>query len=327
MVEQMYLDPVAFAQSFENASPEAVRAVISMINDLIAEGAGKKSDLIQAHDDAVAAEADAASALAVALDELELATGNRIEGDDRVTAAKGTVQQKQSAEATATGIKSDRAADLASAQDWMDTEVARVDGEKTALEEVLQILGDLPEGRRLLSTYGSLVPVAMVAAAAKSDPAAVQEVVDLVNELIAAGEGIRAKVTEARDAAQVASDNANTEWKWAVARTVQAQDALAEREGEVEALLAVERTKKTVHGEKRDVFDSADAVQAEKKKVMDAQMRELERPKGRTDPHRKLRRSRQPICRSYSTIDDRQKQGYQKVLGWCLRLRKGQCCS
>lgn len=272
MVEQMYLDPVAFAQSFENASPEAVRSVISMINDLIAEGAGKKSDLIQAHDDAVAAEADAASALAVALDELELATGNRIEGDDRVTAAKGTVQQKQSAEATATKIKTDRAADLASAQDWMDTEVARVDGEKTALEEVLQILGDLPEGRRLLSTYGSLVPVAMVAAAAKSDPAAVQEVVDLVNDLIAAGEGIRAKVTEARDDAQAASDNANTEWKWAVARTVQAQDALAEREGEVEALLAVERTKKTVHGEKRDVFDSADAVEAEKKKVMDEQV-------------------------------------------------------
>jgi len=272
MVEQIYLDPVAFAQSFENASPEAVRSVISMINDLIAEGAGKKSDLIQAHDDAVAAEADAASALAVALDELELATGNRIEGDDRVTAAKGTVNQKQSAEATATKIKTDRAADLASAQDWMDTEVTRVDGEKTALEEVIQILGDLPEGRRLLSTYGSLVPVAMVATAAKSDPAAVQEVVDLVNDLIAAGEGIRAKVTEARDDAQDASDNANTEWKWAVARTVQAQDALAEREGEVEALLAVERTKKTVHGEKRDVFDKADAVEAEKKKVMDEQV-------------------------------------------------------
>jgi len=152
------------------------------------------------------------------------------------------------------------------------TEVTRVDGEKTALEEVIQILGDLPEGRRLLSTYGSLVPVAMVATAAKSDPAAVQEVVDLVNDLIAVGEGIRAKVTEARDDAQAASDNANTEWKWAVARTVQAQDVLAEREGEVEALLAVERTKKTVHGEKRDVFDNADAVEEEKKKVMDEQV-------------------------------------------------------
>lgn len=272
MVEQMYLDPVAFAQSFENASPEAVRSVISMINDLISEGAGKKSDLIQAHADAVAAEDAAASALDIALDELELATGNRIEGDDRVTAANRTLQQKKSAEATATNIKSARAADLASAQDWMDTEVARVDGEKAALEEVLQILGDLPEGRRLLSTYGSLVPVAMVATAAKSDPAAVKEVVDLVNDLITAGEGIRAKVTEARDDAKDASDNANTEWKWAVARTVQAQDALAERQGEVEALLAVERTKKTVHGQKRDIFDNADAVEAEKKKVMDEQV-------------------------------------------------------
>merc|ERR1711939_42712 len=98
------------------------------------------------------------------------------------------------------------------------------------------------------------------------------EVVDLVNDLITAGEGIRAKVTEARDDAKDASDNANTEWKWAVARTVQAQDALAERQGEVEALLAVERTKKTVHGQKRDIFDNADAVEAEKKKVMDGQV-------------------------------------------------------
>merc|ERR1712130_42901 len=94
------------------------------------------------------------------------------------------------------------------------------------------------------STYGSLVPVAMVATAAKSDPAAVKEVVDLVNDLIAVGEGIRAKVTEARDDAQATSDNANTEWKWAVARTVQAQDALAEREGEVSPYLLSKRTRR-----------------------------------------------------------------------------------
>merc|ERR550539_1360553 len=114
----------------------------------------------------------------------------------------------------ASTAKNDAQSALDAAEDWMNTEVTRVDGEKTALEEVIQILGDLPEGRRLLSTYGSLVPVAMVATAAKSDPAAVQEVVDLVNDLIAVGEGIRAKVTEARDDAQAASDNANTEWKW-----------------------------------------------------------------------------------------------------------------
>jgi hypothetical protein len=272
MVEQMYLDPVAFAQSFENASPEAVRSVISMINDLIAEGAGKKTDLIAAHDDAVQASADALGELTVALDELELATGERIEGDDRVTAAEGTVKQKQSAEATATGIKGDAKGALDTAQAWMDTEVARVDGEKTALEEVLEILGDLPAGRRLLSAHGSLIPVGMIAAAAKSDPAAVAEVVGLVNDLIAAGEDVRTSVTGARDDASSAYDNANTEWKWAVARTVQAQDALAEREGEVESLLAVERQKKTVHVEKRDIHENAVAVEADKKNQMDTQV-------------------------------------------------------
>jgi len=43
MVEKIFLDPVAFAQSFENASPSAVNAVIDMVQDLIAEGNGKKS--------------------------------------------------------------------------------------------------------------------------------------------------------------------------------------------------------------------------------------------------------------------------------------------
>jgi len=233
---------------------------------------GKKSDLIQAHDDAVAAKAAAASALADSLDALELATGNRIHGDENVAAAEATLSQKQGAEATASTAKNDAQSALDAAEDWMNTEVTRVDGEKTALEEVLDILGNLPEGRRLLSTYGSLVPVGMVATAAKSDPAAVKEVVDLVNALIEAGEGIRAKVTEARDDAKDASDNANTEWKWAVARTVQAQDALAEREGEVESLLAVETNKKTIHDEKRGVHDSAVEVETEKKKVMDEQV-------------------------------------------------------
>jgi hypothetical protein len=272
MVEQMYLDPVAFAQSFENASPEAVRSVISMINDLIAEGAGKKTDLIAAHDNAVQATSDASGALDIALSELEYATGERIEGDDKVTAAKGTVAQKQSAEATATGIKADAKGALDAAQAWMDTEVARVDGEKTALEEVLEILGNLPEGRRLLSTHGSLIPVGMIAAAAVSDPAAVAEVVGLVNDLIQAGEDVRTTVTGARDDASSAYDNANTEWKWAVARTVQAQDALAEREGEVESLLAVERQKNTVHVEKRDIHDNAVNVEADKKKQMDTEV-------------------------------------------------------
>merc|ERR1712037_335707 len=154
----------------------------------------------------------------------------------------------------------------------MDTEVARVDGEKTALEEVLQILADLPTGRRLLSAHGSLVPVGMIAAAAKSDPAAVAEVVGLVNDLIATGEGVRTSVTGARDDAQGAYNDATTQWKWAVARTVDAQDNLADAEAEVQGLLGVEATKKKTHVEKRDIHETAEQEEAEKKKLMDEQV-------------------------------------------------------
>jgi len=189
MVEKIFLDPVAFAQSFENASPSAVNAVIDMVNDLIAEGNGKKADIIKAHEDAVAASAVALDALNVALDVLETATGERIEADDEVTRLKGVLQQKRSAEADALSIKNAAKTSLDNAQAWMDSEVTRVDAEKGSLEEVLQILADLPEGfrRRLLSSHGSLVPVGMIAAMASTDPDAVQEVVDLVQALIDAG--------------------------------------------------------------------------------------------------------------------------------------------
>jgi len=274
MVEKIFLDPVAFAQSFENASPSAVNAVIDMVNDLIAEGNGKKADIIKAHEDAVAASAVALDALNVALDVLETATGERIEADDEVTRLKGVLQQKRSAEADALSIKNAAKTSLDNAQAWMDSEVTRVDAEKGSLEEVLQILADLPEGfrRRLLSSHGSLVPVGMIAAMASTDPDAVQEVVDLVQALIDAGEDVRADVTGDRDGAQVELDDRTGAWKHAVSETVAAQGALAAGEGVASQLLGVETAKKAIHDDKTAIHNAAVTDEEEKQAVREEQV-------------------------------------------------------
>jgi len=257
MVEQMYLDPVAFAQSFENANPDAVRSVISMVEDLIAVGEGKKNDYIKAEKDAVAAKDQAAAAEEEALHQLEGATGLRIAGDKKVSAAENTLGARKGAESTAVTDKNNAIAEFDEADSWMDKEVARVNREKIALEEVIQILGDLPEGRRLLSTFGSLIPMGMIANADKSDPDAVQEVVELVNDLIDAGEAVRVGVTSARDLASDNLEEATKQWKWAVGRTVNAQDALAELQVKVAALATTENEKQTVHDEKDKVLKEA----------------------------------------------------------------------
>merc|ERR1712156_700585 len=169
-------------------------------------------------------------------------------GDDEVTRLGGVLQQKQSAEHDAVTNKNSATTALANAQAWMDSEVARVDTEKESLDEVLQILADLPEGfrRRLLSSHGSLVPVGMIAAMASTDPDAVQEVVDLVQALIDAGEAVRADVTGARDAAAVELDDRTGAWNHAVSEAVKAQDALSAGEGVASQLLGVETAKKAI---------------------------------------------------------------------------------
>jgi len=274
MVEKIFLDPVAFAQSFENASPSAVNAVIDMVQDLIAEGNGKKAGIIKDHEDAVVASAAALDALNVALDILETATGERIEADDEVTRLGTVLQQKQSAEHDAVVNKNSATTALNNAQAWMDSEVTRVDAEKASLEEVLQILADLPEGfrRRLLSSSGSLMPVGMIAAMSSTDPAAVKEVVDLVQALIDAGEGVRASVTGDRDDAAAELDDRTGAWKHAVSETVAAQDALAAGEGVASQLLGVEQAKRAIHDDKTAIHNAAVTDEEEKEAIRTEQV-------------------------------------------------------
>merc|ERR1739844_293051 len=107
---------------------------------------------------------------------------------------------------------------------------------------------------------------------ASTDPAAVQQVVDLVQALIDAGEAQRASVTGDRDDAAAELDDRTGAWKHAVSETVAAQDALAAGEGVASQLLGVEQAKKAIHDDKTAIHNAAVTDEEEKQAVREEQV-------------------------------------------------------
>jgi len=273
LVESLFQDPKAFAATFEKANPEAVQSVIDLVNDLIAEGQDKKANIIAEHEDAIVATNDAKEELAVALNELETATGERIECDDEVVRLQGVLAQKQKDESEASAAKVQSSGVLTDAQNWMDSEVARVDKEKASLEEVKDILSQLPSGfRRLLSSSSSLLPLGMLSSISKTDPEAVAQLVALVDELVAAGEQVRTDVTQARNDAKADLDIKTEIWNDAVSATAAAEDALAAQETAAANKLVVQNAKREVFDAATSKKDAAVDLEAEKKGVRDTQV-------------------------------------------------------
>jgi len=273
LVESLFQDPKAFAATFEKANPEAVQSVIDLVNDLIAEGQDKKANIIAEHEDAIVATTDAKSELAVALDELETAAGERVEADEEVVRLQGVLVQKQTAESDASAAKVAATGVLTDSQNWMDSEVTRVDKEKASLEEVKDILAQLPSGfRRLLSASSSLLPLGMLSSMSKTDPEAVAQLVGLVDDLVAAGEQVRTDVTQARDDAQVDLNTKTQTWNDAVSATAVAEDTLAAGQTDAGNKLVVQNAKREVFDAATSKKDSAVALEAEKKGVRDTQV-------------------------------------------------------
>merc|ERR1719228_199902 len=260
---------------FQNADPAAVQSVINLVKDLIAEGQTKKQNIIAVHEAAVEATEAAEGELAVALDELEMAAGERVEADDEVKRLNGVLSQRQQEESAASEAKAASAESLKDAQEWMDNEVSRINGEKTSLEEVLSILDALPANflnRKLLKVSNVLSPLGMLSSLSTTDPAVVAEVVDLVNNLITVGEQVRADVTAARDDAQIDLSTKTNIWNSAVTATVTAEDELAAGETDAANKLFVQNNKRQVFDEATSKKDAAVADEAEKKGVKDTQV-------------------------------------------------------
>jgi len=272
LVEKLFQDPVAFASTFEKANPEAVHSVLDLVYSLIAEGQDKKATIIAEHEDAIVATADRAAELATALYELEDAAGERVESDEEVDRLKDVLAELVAAEKAASDAKSVCSGVLDDAQLWMTAEVERVDSERVSLEEVNDILASLPSSRRLLSNLPStLIPLGMLSLA-KTDPSIVAELVELVKELIAAGETVRLTVTQARDDAQTDLSSKTSVWEAAVQATAEGEDNLADGVSDAAAKLLVQQAKRQVFDTATADHDAAVVFEAGKKDVRDTQV-------------------------------------------------------
>jgi len=245
--EQAIRDPEAFAQVFSKVNPAQVQEIISIINGLIQDGQDQKDKLIADHEDAVAQRKSDEQLVEDNRGDYETAKGERLLADQEVARLSAILRSKQQAEEKASDEKVAAAAVLKDAQEWFNKESTRIDNERKTLEEVIEILKNLPkslvEGTQLPSTILSPLAPSLIQAA-KANPDAVGKVIELVKELIAEGEKVRKSVIDAVTAAQAKLDQKTDAWNVAVAATIAAEDSLKSAQADQSNKLSIENTAK-----------------------------------------------------------------------------------
>jgi len=268
VVNQVIKDPLAFAQTFSQASPDQINEVVKIIEGLISTGEAKKKDIIDTRTAADAVLSKANADLATALDEFETARGERKLADEWVTVLKGKLDARTSEQSAALKAKNLAAETLQDAQDWFTQESERIDIEKAIFKDVIEVLTGLKDnsGRRLLSSQSHLAPIlSALIDSAKVNPDSIDKVVALVVDLINAGEAVRTEVDLAKSAAQKAFDKADSEWKAAVQATIAANDKHTKAVTTAADKLVVEQAKESIWN---DATASQEAAQVDKDKKL-----------------------------------------------------------
>lgn len=273
-------DPVSFAQTFSQVNPAQVKEIIHIIEGLISDGQTKKSDIINAHEKAVSVLKGATKDLGDALWAYETARGERLEADIEVAKLENVLATKQNEERAAADAKDFATAERDAAQEFMNSEVARVNAEKAIFEQVIDILQNLPKSliegsdsfrnQNIPSNLAPIVPALIQAA--RANPGAVSKVITLVEELIAAGEQIRADVTAARDGKQQVLDDATQKHSDAVEATVAAEDDLKAAEDVAAQKLATEKTLEKLWEDATAVHDAAEKDEAAKRAIREREV-------------------------------------------------------
>jgi len=217
MMTKLFQNPRAFADTFQNAKPSEINAVIEMIVGLIAAGNKEKETAIAAFNDAEAAFDDADLAETTAMKaEWQLV------GHYNVT--KETVQNQQLVLANDEQLEASLLMKLnglkkvqEDAQLDFDMGIQQIDAEKDQLEGIKKILKKMAgktDRRRLL---------AMV----KIDPDALEAVSGIVEGLLMNGEDERRSLTETLKTAKDNTDGAQGQYDEAVRTKIDAADKLS----------------------------------------------------------------------------------------------------
>lgn len=254
MMTQLFKDPHAFAATFQNADPEQIKAVIAMIDGLIDEGQAEKDTAIDNYEtanqtwyDAIADHDEAEAADWHAL-------GQRDTSQLKVNSWENKVSVAAAAEADAELFQNSASDDQISAQADFDAGQLTHDKEQEALlgaKEVVAQMINPAEGRRRL--------LAMV----KIDPAALDNVNGIIDDLIAKSTQTLAEYASAFKDAKDAHDIAQQSYSAAVTEHVTLQGELEEhRKDLVSKLARVTETDEALQAAKIALEEADSAQQA-----------------------------------------------------------------
>lgn len=259
----MFRDPKAFVATFANADPTAINKVIEMVNGMIDVGESEKQKAISDHATAVDVSRDSDADLAVKQDDLIYKKGELHIATDIANQAGAINVLKGEEEVAALNALNAANVHLAEASAFMDSETARIDSEKSVLEEVAEILEGLKSNdggsRRLLSAS----PVSFLASLAKQglkvDPAAIDAVLGSIAKLIEEGESLRADASAALDASTSAQASRSSEYDESVECHVRSQDFLEARLEDKGMYQSLTDAATVVHNEALDTKATNDA--------------------------------------------------------------------
>jgi len=232
-------DPKMFLQSFDTLDPVIVQKMITMVDQLIADGEVERQGHVDRQNQAQS-RFDTATA-----DEHD-ATVARDEAAGKVKNQQDVVNAASLAEQSAKDIRTDKKRILDAAivdekmkADFRASEIKRIDAEKELMQQIVAKLEsllpgvDLIEGKLTVTDY---IVGRNLLADSGADRDSVQKVVDKVNAMVGRGEQQRVKVIKDDEDAKAFLVKATAEHKDAVAKHDAAVTVLSTEEGTLDKL-------------------------------------------------------------------------------------------
>lgn len=185
----LFNNPKEFVSSLNQIDQDQITKMKGMVNDLIEEGETERDILTASRDAGKDDEANKEAARLVATAAETSALEDLTAGKQQLVTYQGLEAEAGKLQAEDKVTQNDARVDMDSAQSVMDTQNIRIDSEKQTLEEVKQLIVEINEQSLAEMKKGrNLLNIVDYKALANADPGSIQEVVDLVDELITAGE-------------------------------------------------------------------------------------------------------------------------------------------
>merc|ERR1712228_789261 len=137
----IFMSNPSFISSLQQADPQALQAVLDIVNNLLEEGEDARQSAIGKYNDRVS---DAETALAVSEQEL-------VDAGDVTVDMTNIAEGKSAIEVEKRAIRDEKQKKLDVQIAFTNREIARIDGEKASLEEVLKLTRLLQKIAELLA--------------------------------------------------------------------------------------------------------------------------------------------------------------------------------